>query len=374
MSTNTISIYIFGAGGAGKHLLQFMKAHVRILGFLDNDSNKWETEFCGLPVLSPSILKNGKYDHIVVCSAYHEVIVPQLMSEFGIPENCITNTHALFHDHYFRSRLNDFSARSNDFRCVVTGISYAMLGVLEEKMKTPTFNFAMNGQDVYFDAKIWEHILTKYHVDSLEFSLIGLTRYSLHYDLSMRKNDMVTRYSHLFDDYHNAHQTQQKVDKAYTIIDPGYILSIYTTQKNVYSDYFKNIHRGNFNQLKENAKAQAKMELVSQNEHIKFYPKTFAENVLILDKLIADLKENDLKPILFTVPGHSFYTKKIPHGIEREFLATTSSLTQKHDVPFLDMLRADEFNDEHFYDDSHLNEAGAELFTTTLNAYIEHLS
>ncbi|WP_319541323.1 hypothetical protein [uncultured Pseudodesulfovibrio sp.] len=370
MSTHT-SIYIFGAGGAGEHLLRFLKESVRVLGFLDNASNKWGTEFCGLPVLSPSVLKDGGYDHVVVCSAYHEDIVPQIMSEFNVQEDRITNTHALFHDHYFRSRLEDFSARPNDFRCVVTGISYAMLGVLEGKMAIPTFNFAMNGQDLYFDARIWRHILAEHRVDNLEFALIGLTRYSLHYDLSKRKNDMVTRYSHILGDFHNGEQTRQKVERAFTLIDPDYMESIYVTQKKIYSNYFRNIHRGNFNQLTANATAQAKMELVSQKEHIKFYPKTFAENVLVLDHLIAYLKENSLKPILFTVPGHSFYTAKIPHDIEKEFLTTIDSLKQKHDVPFLDMLRADEFNDGHFYDDSHLNETGAELFTETLNAFIQ---
>jgi hypothetical protein len=369
----TQKIYIFGAGGAGEHLLKFLRDDVEVLGFLDNSEAKWGSEFCGLPVFAPAALRNGGYDRVVVCSAYHPQIVPQLVGELGVPEEMIVNTHALFHDHYFRSRLDAFAPRAREVRCLVTGISYAMLGIVESRMPMPTFNFAMNGQDLYYDAKIWEHVLDNHPVDNLEFALLGLTRYSLHYDLSKRKNDMVTRYAHLLGDYHHGQATRDKVERAYQVMTPEYMESIYRRQRSVYDDYFRNIHKGNYTQLKANPQALDKMAQVSSREHLKFYPATVKENTAVLDRLIGRLKARGLTPVLFNVPGHPSYTAGIPQGIEAEFLQKVEAVTRTHGVPFLDMLRAPEFNDGHYYDDSHLNEDGGFLFTDMLARYLRDL-
>lgn len=370
----TVAVYVFGAGGAGEHLLGFFRQGVQVLGFIDNSPAKWNTEFCGLPVFPPDVLKDGNYDYVVVCSAYHPQIVLQLVEDLGIPEQKVINTHALFHDLYFRSRLDAFTLRAREVQCIATGISYVMLGVIESQMALPTFNFAMNGQDLYYDAKILRHVLENHPVDKLEYVLVGLTRYSLHYDLSRRKNDMVTRYAHLLGAYHHGQATKDKVDRANRVISSAYMDSIYQRQRSAYDGYFKELHNGNFSQLKNKTEAQKKMELISSREHIKYYPATVAENTVILDELLGYLKAKGLRTLLFTVPGHPYYTAQVPQRIEKEFLETVAPISRKHNVPFWDMLRSPDFTDAHYYDDSHLNEAGGCLFSKMLNDILRNLN
>lgn len=71
-------IYIFGASDYGKRAYQELKERYRIVGFLDNNSKKWDTTIGdGITVLSPQILKErpGK---VIIASAYANEIEKQL--------------------------------------------------------------------------------------------------------------------------------------------------------------------------------------------------------------------------------------------------------------------------------------------------------
>jgi len=68
MSVNLPKAFIFGAGSAGRHILQLARTQFKVEAFLDNDKEKQGQIFEGLPVYAPKILLETDYEMIIVAS------------------------------------------------------------------------------------------------------------------------------------------------------------------------------------------------------------------------------------------------------------------------------------------------------------------
>lgn len=73
-------IYIFGASNLGKKIFDLAKEYFNILGFIDNDKNKWNTEFCKRRVYSPEILNKCK-NKVFIASTFYSDIEEQLLEK-----------------------------------------------------------------------------------------------------------------------------------------------------------------------------------------------------------------------------------------------------------------------------------------------------
>lgn len=72
--------YIFGASNGGKTALRWLEAEgVSIDGFIDNDSSKWHSQWCGLPVIPPHELVVSQVVSIHIASCHVEAISKQLL-------------------------------------------------------------------------------------------------------------------------------------------------------------------------------------------------------------------------------------------------------------------------------------------------------
>ncbi len=94
-------IILFGASSTGiKALEEFEKAGVRIVGFCDNSSNKWGTEFEEYRIYSPNEIKIMTYQdpdiYIMITSTYEKEISQQL-SEMNI-KNVYVAHMGVLHD------------------------------------------------------------------------------------------------------------------------------------------------------------------------------------------------------------------------------------------------------------------------------------
>ncbi|MET7045832.1 DEAD/DEAH box helicase, partial [Clostridium botulinum] len=78
IGTKHKNIVIFGAGSFGEKVYTVLKDNFNIIYFCDNDSSKWNTEFCGILVISPEKLKKLKEHSIIVASTYYKEILAQL--------------------------------------------------------------------------------------------------------------------------------------------------------------------------------------------------------------------------------------------------------------------------------------------------------
>lgn len=75
-------IVVWGTGKIAKELmnsLEQMKYYRdNIVAFCDNDSKKWNTEFCGNEVVSPNELDNLVYDYLVIATVHEDEIRNQI--------------------------------------------------------------------------------------------------------------------------------------------------------------------------------------------------------------------------------------------------------------------------------------------------------
>lgn len=85
-------VLIFGTGrGAQKFYSLIGDETFTIIGFLDNNRSKWNTDFKGYNIYSPYMLIDLKFDKIIICSVAYTEIRNQLISNYGIPEIKIEN-------------------------------------------------------------------------------------------------------------------------------------------------------------------------------------------------------------------------------------------------------------------------------------------
>lgn len=82
-------VYLFGASELGRKYLARAKFK-KVLGFIDNDPEKWGGSFCGKTVFSPEELKRGGFDAILITSSFYMEISEQL-EEIGISNYQVPN-------------------------------------------------------------------------------------------------------------------------------------------------------------------------------------------------------------------------------------------------------------------------------------------
>jgi MoaA/NifB/PqqE/SkfB family radical SAM enzyme len=66
MKNSKPQVFIFGAGAWGKRWLPFIKENYDILGYLDNDTNLWNSKVEGIEVFPPSIVEQRDFDIIII--------------------------------------------------------------------------------------------------------------------------------------------------------------------------------------------------------------------------------------------------------------------------------------------------------------------
>lgn len=90
MKNLEMEIYIFGASVGGKHVYDiFTNLGVKVIGFVDNNVDKWGTMFQNVMIYSPRELHLcSANQRIVIASTYHDEIREQLL-EMGIDKDKI---------------------------------------------------------------------------------------------------------------------------------------------------------------------------------------------------------------------------------------------------------------------------------------------
>jgi hypothetical protein len=72
--------FIFGAGTAGQNAYENLKLNYRILGFIDNDKAKYQSNIDGISIFPPSILSQHPNITLFIASEFFEQIRDQLLS------------------------------------------------------------------------------------------------------------------------------------------------------------------------------------------------------------------------------------------------------------------------------------------------------
>lgn len=96
-----MKIIVFGAGNRAKELVSlYLKEvfeKVEIIGYVDNNEQKWNTEFLGKRVYAPTDIKDLEYDKIIIClwDEFYAEVYKQLVFDLKIPTEKIENAYYL---------------------------------------------------------------------------------------------------------------------------------------------------------------------------------------------------------------------------------------------------------------------------------------
>mgnify|MGYP003168156318 CR=1 FL=1 len=344
------NIIIFGTGSTSRMVLQGLKDDVNILYFCDNDKRKWNTKYSNKMIISPEKIVETDFDYIVIASQFNDEIYDQLI-KLGVCKDKIFEFFKYVDRcyNYVKEQLKYVENNLDSIEGFVTGISYAEKAIKEKYSIKNIFNIAKHSQDIYYDFHLIKYIIENYkkEMNKLRYVLICLNYYSFEYDMS--KSSMkgkVILYG---------------IDSAKKILNlyPNGIVKIdfnWFNQNNYSHDYYVNEEQG---------KRQA---LLDGNKN---YPETVKENKKIFKNYLQLLKENNIKPIVIVCPASKYYSKYFPKRLKDEFYSIINETRKQYDFQFLDYFDSELFEDNDFYDVSHLNDKGAEKFTELLNKEVQ---
>jgi len=279
---------------------------------------------------------------------------------------------------YLTSKLNKIEKEKS--KILLTGSSYTMVGLLEDKMPALSSNVAVNAQDLYYSMlSVKEAINRSENLDTIVMSfayyfffsnmnestsdymksVLSKVNYPVYKKLHGYKGELMPIYSRatdipiyeaivdmavIRDIYHNAIMRELENMAYYNPINKrpvGGMLSYNFREKDDEQNFGAgkaraNGHNGNFNLDRGLA------------------------NQKLLDKFLDNMEELNKKIILFVPPATKFYRAGISSDMVNAYNQLVMPIVESHKCcKFIDLFESDEFDENDFQDYDHLNINGA---------------
>ncbi|MED4454435.1 D-alanyl-lipoteichoic acid biosynthesis protein DltD [Metabacillus fastidiosus] len=355
----------------------------KIIAYIDDTSEKVGSEINGCPIISINQLDNLQYDYLLLLNSNYEIINNKIKQGKINIENIFNfNRHFLIDtDYNFYSKYYNFIDDNKDFEGIITGLSYAEIGIDPKILQKNFFNFAVSSQDLFFDYQIMKFLLEFSELrENIKYSVISLAYYSFGYDLSKSKNVRTLRteiYYPILGTVHNYHPGKEFI-KEYDnyssickkLLTEDFSRQLYNIMEPIGRNTIDRTLRKEFSSQKMTHEEVLKEKESVEKDFKKRYPDTVKENTQILKSYLNLLKENSIKPIIVVCPVSKFYQENASDDIKVEFDKIINDMKQEYDFQIIDLFYSDKFVDSDFYDSSHLNYNGAEKFTNILNKLI----
>ncbi len=362
------SILIFGTGDGCSKLEKILKKDIKVEAYIDNDENKIGQYRNGIKIISPSQITNYSFKYIIIASQYYKEIAEQLKA-LNIPEYKVIKLYFFFNyflynnPFEFEEKYKNFynTIKQKKYENIITGLSYADVGIIQQLLKIPSFNFAIGSQDLYFDYEILKKILTENRdVKALRYATITLSYYSFQYDMSKScLSDLTIRYYNILKTLHN-----NDIRNLFNITEE------YEKFLNLSGELFV----GNFKYVTDNNITLINEEIGkvrAETDSNKNYPMTVKENMQIFENCLDLLRLHKIEPIIVICPVSIYYYKNFSKKLIDEFYSTILSFKEKYKFEIYDYFKSEVFDLSDFRDVAHLNEKGAKKFTKLLNNQIK---
>lgn len=363
-----VNVILFGTGKGSLIVESALKDTVHIICYCDNDKSKWETFHNGKIVINPSQLIKTKFDFIVIASQFNESIYNQL-KDYGISDNKILQFYVYvdYAVNTIKNKLREISDDLEKYEVIATGLSYTDYALSAGGCIKKLVNFANPSQDLFYDYNIVKFIINNNHkkIINLKYVIIGLCYYSFEYDMSLSAMKYkvpiyydaigISRNFPSIENFLKKIKVNINIAKEILKLDSNGFPSV-----NWYSDVE--------NKIIINEEAGRKQAYLDCK---KKYPKTVKENIIILQDYLDLLRENFITPIIIVSPVSKYYSKYFSKELRKKFYCIIKEITNKYNVKFIDFFDAQEFNNEDFYDVSHLNWNGSNKFIKLLNDLIK---
>ena len=101
-----------------------------------------------------------------------------------------------------------------------------------------------------------------------------------------------------------------------------------------------------------------------------YYEDTRRENEKIFEEYILFLKGKNIMPIIVICPASKYYRENFNYKKKDEYYNILNKFKNKYNFQVIDYFESNLFEDDDFWDYSHLNGKGAEKFTKILKKEI----
>lgn len=248
--------------------------------------------------------------------------------------------------------------RRNKINGIITGLSYAEV-VIKEDINDNFINFSFSSQDLYYDFKLIKYLFNFKQVkDNLKYVIINMGYYSFDYDMTKTNaRNRIHRYINYFEDYHN-NESLMELDIIRSFYEKGITFKEYIDMNKLKEETILTLN-------------DSKGIYEAQKNSSMDYEVTRKENEKILEEYIVFLKENSIVPIIAICPTSKYYRDNFNINKRNIFYNILDRLKYKYNFQVVDYFDSDLFEDDDFWDYSHLNGKGAEKFTKILKEEIQ---
>lgn len=242
---------------------------------------------------------------------------------------------------------------------IITGLSYAEVGIKEELLPHDFVNFGFSSQDLYYDFKLLKYLYKFEEVKkNLQYVIINLSYYSFDYDMTMTISKYrIHRYCKYFEEYHNNDIVGVDIARAFYEKSVSLNQYINMNKKKEIAVLKPNDINGEYEALRNSTMNYKDTRLQYEN---------------ILDKYLLFLRENNIKPIIVICPTSSYYREHFDKNDKKEiFYNIINKFKKKYQFQVIDYFQSSLFEETDFWDYSHLNGKGAKKFTKILKDKIQ---
>lgn len=369
---NSKSILVFGTGKGCEFFISILNDIDIIEAFIDSDYKKKGAKFYGKCIINPQEIYKYNYDYIIIASQFYFEIKALLLN-LSIPSEKIIEFYRILPikiEERFNLQKNISSFINEDYEVIVTGISYALRGINENKFNYNIINLAMSGQDLFCDYNIVKSLFQIKPKNKIKKVILGISYYSFQYDLSQSSsNYRALIYYKFLNNLHNYNHDIGFIEsfKNYNIIEDifedNYLLKVLHHEK-----CYGLLNRLLDGNLDSNSKDLGKQLACKHSK--KNYPKTYKENILILKNYIKFLNDNNVEVNLVVFPTTKYYYEYFSQSLVNEFYEAILEIKKKHSFQIYDFFSSKLFSDEDFYDVTHLNKNGANKISRLINYLI----
>jgi len=288
---------------------------------------------------------------------------------------------------YLSGKLNSLCDTRKDTQIIISGSSYAMVGIKESLMPQPAVNFAVNAQDPFYTFLGIER--ARKSCPKINTAVIVGGYYFWHTDMSAIASDYYTsvlsRVNYpVFENLHNFKgvllpkmqraTTDPVIEKMYDL--QGICEKNYEniSERLAFLDYFNNefnvrsatgMLQYQFRDMTDEINTRAAK--MRADAHAGNYNLAHLDyNMNLLREFLS--KVSDTKVILVIPPVTRFYREHSNVKLRDSFYEKFEPL--KGEVEFVDLFNSDEFDDEDFQDYDHLNDRGAEKLSKIVGRII----
>ena len=329
------------------------------IGYIKGCVKKYTPDI-GIDMLDLDVLCSIPYDYIVILERNQKQAIKMIedFTENNINESKIFNYYSYSYPYYidgFDTKMNNFLFREK-VELLIMGLSYAEVGINCDELPVPSFNFALSGQDIFYDYHLTKYLL---NFDSVKNHLkqvcISMGYYAFDYDLSRgNQAPRIHRYYYTLGETHHYDN----------VLHLRLCHSNYKS-KNYEADYY-NYHNYKLNTVL-NHKDKEQQDIIARKQATMNYPETVKENKKIFEMNLKMLNEHNIKPTIVILPTSKYYYKHFSDNYQKnKFYRILNELNRAYSFEVVDYFNSPVFEDEDFWDYSHLNKRGASKFTSIL--------